>query len=483
MATSNQEDQSHSLSIMKDLQEKMETFSLSDSYAFDKVKCKNTTNTNESHKADEISNEIDHSRVSARKTAAPKAKYLKEMMLPPDSSDSRVRTFVQCNDSYIKEQQTKECLTRKSIQRYDNQDEWEPLAIRKNYYQKLPSKDSRAQIASQYLTSNGQNNEQPGDVQTIYPIEMMDFLLSVLSNDSCEHNTFEDRNHHQTQDDRFDNCFDSSDVAQAGKIPQTSWNEPVKLNNNLPKSLDPFDWKSSVTALVTDQSQTSSHSKLNQPKKLSDQVDNTSLKGFMNCFDTEKNIPEIEREKLKKSTKKRRRVRKGWPKQPLSGYNIFYREERVRILGFTQTQKKLGQYENEPDNLPSSSNKRSKIQNEKNHSYEQKNESNFFYLDKGNEKSQNEGFDLEKNEEKEVSTSTSIKRKRGRPRDMNSPNPRQRHGKIGFQELTKTIATRWKSLLPDVVNMYKERAKRDRERYDNEINSFIEKHGDSTDLV
>jgi len=140
--------------------------------------------------------------------------------------------------------------------------------------------------------------------------------------------------------------------------------------------------------------------------------------------------------KAKRGRKKRSSV-EGLPKQPLSGYNIFFKEERLQIL------KELTK--RDKSNWSSTNDK------------------------KDEKKIQNSGLQLNSN------ANDKAKRKRGRPALPNSRRRNLAHGIIGFQDLAKLISLRWKKLSDEGVANYKKRAKVDQDRYNKEMEIF-QKH-------
>ncbi len=110
--------------------------------------------------------------------------------------------------------------------------------------------------------------------------------------------------------------------------------------------------------------------------------------------------------------KKIRRKPKDKPKRPLSAYNIFFKEERARIL----------------EEIP-----------------------------EGDGKSDGSGGGG-------GSTGKGKKKRKKTP-----------HGKIGFENLAKVIGQRWQELTPDQVEYYKEKASGDMKRYKDEMELYLAK--------
>lgn len=128
--------------------------------------------------------------------------------------------------------------------------------------------------------------------------------------------------------------------------------------------------------------------------------------------------------KQKKAAKKKE---KGKPKRPLSAYNLFFKDERARIL------------ESIPSPLNGKKDKLPKVKAE---------------------------GDVEGENAKNVSanhTNSSTKRKK-------TP-----HGKIGFENLAKIIGKNWKELDPTKIDHYKMLADKDMKRYKDEMELFLTK--------
>lgn len=114
------------------------------------------------------------------------------------------------------------------------------------------------------------------------------------------------------------------------------------------------------------------------------------------------------REKANRSRKKP----KNKPKRPLSAYNIFFKEERERIL------------DEIPDGMATFSSTSSLL--------------------------------------------ASHEDRKPPRRGKNKP-----HGKIGFQSLAKEVGRRWKNLVPERMEIYKEKANADSARYKQEMEAYV----------
>jgi len=136
--------------------------------------------------------------------------------------------------------------------------------------------------------------------------------------------------------------------------------------------------------------------------------------------------------KAKKSPKKKV---KGKPKRPLSAYNLFFKEERERIL----------------KSIPGSGQKKMTRGNEDG---------------KGERKSEDNGDYMDDN----------CHEKRGDAKDFDQKDKNGKkipHGKIGFENLAKLIGKRWQDLEPEKVAKYKKLADKDMRRYKEEMEIFL----------
>jgi hypothetical protein len=133
-------------------------------------------------------------------------------------------------------------------------------------------------------------------------------------------------------------------------------------------------------------------------------------------------------------TKKVRKKPKDRPKRPLSAYNIFFKEERARILQEIPTEK---------DEKESAAKDESKEKDEK--------------VEK-----------VEEEQEPPVDGSKPIRKRKKLP-----------HGKIGFESLAKVIGQRWQDLESDEVKYYKDKAEEDMKRYKIEMEVYLSKQAEA----
>jgi hypothetical protein len=132
----------------------------------------------------------------------------------------------------------------------------------------------------------------------------------------------------------------------------------------------------------------------------------------------------------KSGKKARPKKPKNKPKRPLSAYNIFFKDERAKILSGIPDKKDEEDDEEDDDDSK----------------------------DKSDEKG---GDGDDKGEDgKKV---TGKKRKR------------VPHGKIGFESLAKIVGQRWKELPPEELDTYKKLAEEDMKRYRKEMEAYVQK--------
>ncbi|KAL3913946.1 MAG: hypothetical protein SGARI_000387, partial [Bacillariaceae sp.] len=135
----------------------------------------------------------------------------------------------------------------------------------------------------------------------------------------------------------------------------------------------------------------------------------------------------------KSGKKSRPKKPKNKPKRPLSAYNIFFKDERAKILA----------------NIP----------------------------DKTEEDEEGDGE--EKAVKKEEGENGDEKAEGGEAGDKKKSSGKKRkrvpHGKIGFESLAKIVGQRWKELPPDELEQYKARAEEDMKRYRKEMEAYVQK--------
>lgn len=136
--------------------------------------------------------------------------------------------------------------------------------------------------------------------------------------------------------------------------------------------------------------------------------------------------------KAKKAPKKKV---KGKPKRPLSAYNLFFKEERERIL----------------KSIPGSDQKQ---------------------MTRGS----TDGKGERKCEDNVDSKDDNCHENRGDAKDFDQKDKNGKkipHGKIGFENLAKLIGKRWQDLEPEKVAKYKKLADKDMRRYKEEMEIFL----------
>lgn len=139
----------------------------------------------------------------------------------------------------------------------------------------------------------------------------------------------------------------------------------------------------------------------------------------------------------KSGKKSRPKKPKNKPKRPLSAYNIFFKDERAKILANIPDKKaEDGEDEDEEDET--------KAKNE-------------------------DGEEKEGGKEGEKKDGDAKKAAAGKKRK------RVPHGKIGFESLAKIVGQRWKELPPGELEVFKKRAEGDMKRYRKEMEAYVQK--------
>ncbi|KAG7351547.1 HMG high mobility group box-containing protein [Nitzschia inconspicua] len=149
----------------------------------------------------------------------------------------------------------------------------------------------------------------------------------------------------------------------------------------------------------------------------------THAAGLLGNMFQDSSTKDAEDDNNKRGNRKRPKDR---PKRPLSAYNIFFKEERNRIL----------------DSLPVNA-----------------------------AVNETDGDVLDKDSSKDASPEDTTKPKK-RKRKRRGPTP---HGKIGFESLAKLIGKRWQELDDSQMNVYKQKAQNDMQRYKTEMAEYKEK--------
>ena len=144
------------------------------------------------------------------------------------------------------------------------------------------------------------------------------------------------------------------------------------------------------------------------------------------------------KESKKKKPSRKKSLPDDAPRRPLSAYNYFYIDERERIL--QQKHKEAG-------TVSEAATGTDPIKNVKGDS------------------NRNDEYDIEISEP----VREMLERQKTRPNEGRRRPHRKRHGVVSFQELAKTIASRWRSLPADRVQYYRKIASFDLRRYQAQV--------------